>query len=140
MNIKAHLILPSAKELIKECGLDEGGKVQKYIDQFILFESKPYLPGNHIHYGGLANTKIGEGEIVWDTPDAQFLYEGKLMVDPETLSPFARKGVQKILDPQGRNLEYHGGGLRGKDWFDRMIKDKEKELLMGCQNIVNGGK
>lgn len=139
MNIKAHLILPSVKELMQECGLNEGGKVQKYIDSFVLHQSQPYLPGKHIHNGGVINTKIGSGEVIWDTPDAQFLYEGKWMVDPETLSPFARKGVQKILDPQGRDLEYHGGGLRGKDWIERMLKDKEEELIKGCQNIVNGG-
>ena len=29
MNIKAHLDLPPVKELMKNCGLNEGGKVQK---------------------------------------------------------------------------------------------------------------
>lgn len=124
---------------MKQCGVDEGGKMQQYIDNFVLYQSEPYLPGKHIHAGGVANTKIGSGLVVWDTPDAQFLNEGKLMVDPETLSPFARKNTQKILDPQGRDLHYHGGGLRGADWFNRMIKDKEDELVKGCQNIANGG-
>lgn len=113
--------------------------MQQYIDEFVLYQSEPYLPGKHIHVGGVANTKIGSGLVVWDTPDAQFLNEGKMMVDPETLSPFARKGMQKILDPQGRDLHYHGGDLRGADWFNRMIKDKEDELVKGCQNIVSGG-
>lgn len=127
---------------MKQCGVDEGGKMQQYIDEFVLYQSEPYLPRyqqNHIHSGGVASTKIGSGLVVWDTPDAQFLNEGKLMVDPETLSPFARKGMQKILDPQGRDLHYHGGNLRGADWFNRMIKDKEDELVKGCQNIVSGG-
>lgn len=124
---------------MKQCGVDEGGKMQQYIDEFVLYQSEPYLPGKHIHVGGVVNTKIGSGLVVWDTPDAQFLNEGKLMVDPETLSPFARKGMQKILDPQGRDLHYHGGDLRGADWFNRMIKDKEDELVKGCQNIVSGG-
>lgn len=140
MKIKSHLTLPTIKEMMKDCGLDEGGNVQEYIDQFVLYHSEPYLPGKHIHNGGVINTKIGDGMVIWDTPDAQFLFEGKLMVDPETLSPFARKGVQKILDPEGRDLEYHGGGLRGKDWVNRMLKDEEDELIKGCQNIINGGK
>lgn len=140
MRVKVHLILPSVKEMMKNCGLNEGGKVQKYIDEFVLYQSEPYLSGKHIHRdGGVPNTKIGEGLVIWDTPDAQFLYEGKLMVDPETLSPFARKGVQKILDPEGRDLAYHGGGLRGKDWINRMSEDKKEELIKGCEKIVNGG-
>lgn len=139
MKIKAHLILPTVKEMMKDCGLDEGGEVQKYIDQFIFYHSEPYLPGSHIHRESESVNRFGTGQVIWDTPDAQFLYEGKLMVDPETLSPFARKGVQKILDPEGRDLKYGGGGLRGKDWVNRMLKDEEEELIKGCQNKVNGG-
>lgn len=140
MNIKAKLEFPSVEEMMRECGLNENGEVQKYIDEFVLFHSEPYLPGRHIHNGGVTNTRIGNGQVIWDTPDAQFLYEGKLMIDPETLSPFARKGVQKILDPSGRELEYHGGGLRGKDWVNRMLEDEKEDLIKGCQIIVNGGK
>ena len=126
--------------MIRECGLDKGGKVQQYIDQFVLYHSEPYLPGKRIHNGGVVSTEIGSGMVIWDTPDAQFLFEGNLMVDPETLSPFARHGVQKILDPEGRELEYHGGGLRGKDWVNRMLETEEDDLILGCQNIVDGGK
>lgn len=139
MKIKARLILPSVEKLMKDCGLDEGGKVQRYIDGFIFDHSKPYLPGYHIFRESKSSNAQGSGLVVWDTPEAQFLFEGKLMVDPETLSPFARKGVQKILDSEGRDLKYHGGGLRGKDWVKRMLDDEEDELIKGCQNTVNGG-
>lgn len=140
MNIKAKLKFPSVEEMMKECGLNEGGEVQKYIDQFVFNHSEPYLPGYHIHRESEDGNTIGSGQVIWDTPDAQFLYEGKWMVDPETLSPFARKGVQKILDPEGRELEYHGGGLRGKDWVNRMLENEEEDLIKGCQIIVNGGR
>lgn len=148
MKIKAHLIMPPTKDLMKEIGLNEGGKVQQFIDNFVLYESEPYVPGRHIHEQGVIGTKIGSGQVVWDTPDANYLYEGKLMVDPITLkgaffSPdygfWSRPGVEKIMDPSERNLEYHGGGLRGSKWFDRMIEDKEDKLYEGVQKIVNGG-
>lgn len=139
MKIKAKLVLPSVHEIIKNCGLDEGGRVQEYIDEFILYRSEPYLPGKHIHDSGVISTNIGDGLVIWDSPDARFLFEGKLMVDPETLSPYARRGVQKILDPQNRDLEYHGGGFRGKDWVNRMLEDEQDDLLKGIQNIINGG-
>ena len=44
MKIKASLELP--KDLVKSVGLDEGGKVQKYIDSFVLYHSEPYVPGS----------------------------------------------------------------------------------------------
>lgn len=130
-------------------GLDEGGRVQKYIDNFVLYHSEPYLPGKHIHESGVIATKIGDGQVVWNSVDANYHYEGKLMVDPITLkgaffSPnygfWSRPNTAKIMDPKGRNLEYHKGGKRGNRWFDRMIDSEMDELVKGVQNIVSGGK
>lgn len=160
MKIKANLILPSSKELAKMTGLDKGGQAQKYIDNFVLYHSKPYLPGErHLHDSGVSSTKIGSGQVVWNSPDANYLYEGKLMVDPkykvggfpirggkisfdENDGPIegfiSRKGVQKIMDPKKRELS---NVREQKDhWFDRMIEDEMDNLVDGVQQIVNGGK
>ena len=113
MKIKANLILPDTGELMKSVGLNEGGKVQKYIDGFIFDHSEPYLPGYHLYRDSKNANKPGNGEVIWNTPDANYLYEGKLMVDPITLKGaffnpnygfWSRLNTQKIMDPQGRNL------------------------------------
>jgi hypothetical protein len=149
LKIKANLILPDTGELMKSVGLNEGGKVQKYIDGFIFDHSEPYLPGYHLYRDSKNANKPGNGEVIWNTPDANYLYESKLMVDPITLKGaffnpnygfWSRPNTQKIMDPQGRNLTYHGGGQRGSHWFDRMIDNEMYKLLEGIQNIVNGGK
>lgn len=149
MKIKANLILPNVNNLLFQIGLNERGKVQQYIDNFVFTHSEPYLPGPHLYRDSLASNKFGQGQVIWNTPDANYLYEGKLMVDPITLkgafySPnygyWSRPDTQKIMDPKGRNLTYHGGGLRGKEWFDRMIKAEMDNLVAGVQNFVNGGK
>jgi hypothetical protein len=145
LKIKASLELP--KDLVKSVGLDEGGKVQKYIDSFVLYHSEPYVPGKHIHDSGVVATKIGSGKVIWDTPDANYLYEGKLMVDPITLKGaffapdygfWSRPNTQKIMDPTGRDLVYHGGGLRGSHWFDRMIENEMDDLLDGIVKLIGG--
>lgn len=145
MKIKASLELP--KDLVKLVGLDEGGKVQKYIDSFVLYHSEPYVPGKHIHDSGVVATKLGSGKVIWDTPDANYLYEGKLMVDPITLKGaffapdygfWSRPNTQKIMDPTGRDLVYHGGGLRGSHWFDRMIENEIDDLLDGIVKLIGG--
>ena len=111
--------------MMKNCGLNDEGKVQKYIDSFVLYHSKPYLPGKHIHTPH--SNDLGSGKIIWDTADANYLYEGKLMVDPITLkgaffSPnygfWSRPNTQKIIDPKDRDLKYHSDGLRGPKWFE----------------------
>lgn len=130
-------------------GLDKGGKVQQYIDTFILYHSEPYEPGNHIHKSGVNATKIGSGIIEWNSPDVNYLYEGKLMVDPITLKGaffssdygyWSRPNTEKILDPSGKNLIYHSGGLRGEKWAERMLEKEFDDLVSGVQNIVRGGK
>ncbi len=162
MRIKANLILPNSKELTKLVGLDEGGKVQKYIDNFVITKTEPYLPGSkHLYESSRISTKIGSGKVIYNTPDANYLYEEKLMVDPfvkvgafpirngkisfkESDGPIegfvSRKNVPKIDDPKGRNLKFHNGSMRRGKWFDRMIDDKMEELVAGIQNIVNGGR
>lgn len=162
MRIKANLILPNSKELTKLVGLDEGGKVQKYIDNFVITKTEPYLPGSkHLYESSRISTKIGSGKVIYNTPDANYLYEEKLMVDPfvkvgafpirngkisfkESDGPIegfvSRKNVPKIDDPKGRNLKFHNGSMRRGKWFDRMIDDKMDELVAGVQNIVNGGR
>ena len=149
MKLKANLILPSTNELIKSVGLDKGGKVQQYIDNFVFTRCEPYLPGIHLYRDSESANKFGSGRVVWNTPDANYLYEGKLMVDPITLKGafynqnygyWSRPNTQKIIDPKGRDLTYHGGGLRGKEWFDRMVDVEMDNLLIGIKNIVDGGK
>lgn len=141
MHIKAHLQLPSIQEQMKNCGLNEGGKVQKYIDSFVLHHSKPYEPGRRaIHNSGVNSTTIGEGRIIWNDVRANYLYEGWLMVDQLTQSAWARRDTQKMMDPKGRHLHYNGEPQKKDHWFDRMLESEMDDLVEGAQHIVDGGK
>ncbi len=141
MKITARLYLPSAAKMIKNCGLDKGGKVQKYIDQFVLEQSEPYIPhktGNLVTSGTNA-TKIGSGQVIWDSPYAHYMYEGLLMVSPSTGSSWAKKDEQKVYKEPPTKLNYHSGDDNRKEkWFDRMMIDRKEELIKGCQKIVDG--
>ncbi len=147
---------------MESVGLDSGGEVQKYIDSFVLYHCEPYLPGRrHLHESGVNATKLGSGMVIWNSPDANYLYEGKLMVDPITkvgafpirggkisfkesdgdIEVFvSRKNTQKIMDPKNRDLRYYGGSLRRDHWFDRMINNEIDDLVKGVQQKINGGK
>jgi len=143
LRIVARLYLSSVEEMMKKCGLNEGGKVQQYIDNFVLEQSEPYIPHKtgELITSGSRSTKIGSGQVIWNTPYAHYIYEGKLMVSPSTGSSWAKKHEQKIYAEPQKTLKYHNGDNNRKDhWFDRMIIDKKKELIKGCQAIVNGGK
>lgn len=50
-------------------------------------------------------TKVKDGNIIYPGPYARFLYEGKVMIDPQTGSPWAQAGATKVLTD--RNLVFN---------------------------------
>lgn len=100
-----------------------GSNLQKFVDHTILHGMLPYSPfktGN-MRNKAIAATTIGDGELIWPGPYSQFLWFGKVMVDPETGSPFAQLGnIKVVID---RNLVYHGGVLTGAFWGTRSAND-----------------
>lgn len=117
-------------------GLEEKGRVQKYIDSEVIRLSDPYTPHltGALKKSAKTGTDIGSGEVIWNSIYAKFLYYGNVMVSPSTGSPWARKNEKKILT--SRPLAYHGGG--GKLWFERMKADHRDKILKGAANIAGG--
>ena len=102
---------------------------QKVVDSAVLRYSQPYIPletGTLFRSGNIA-TKIGSGEVIWNAPYARFLYYGKVMIGVNTGSPWAKKGERKKVTD--RDLKYHGGGKRGKMWFERMKGDHKQDII-----------
>lgn len=126
-----------AQACIKRLGLEDGGSVQKAVDQSILDVCEPYTPmdlssgadGGELVRSAIMHTVIGSGEIVWRTPYAHYVYEGKVYVDPITHAAGfmtedgwrSRKNVSKI--PTDRNLNYQGAPKRGAHWITRAMQD-----------------
>ena len=58
-------------------------------------DTEPFVP---MLTGSLnTRTEVDGNTIIYPGPYARFLYYGKVMVDPETGSPFARAGAHKVL-------------------------------------------
>ena len=126
------------QEILARRGLEEHGRVQKYIDSEVLRLSSPYVPhdtGTLEDSGNLA-TDVGSGEVNWNTPYARYQYYGKVMVSPSTGSTWAKAGERKVLTDQ--NIRYQGGGLRGAKWFERMKADHKEEIVRGAAKIAGG--
>lgn len=109
-----YLEMDSVQQILKDLGIDEKGRVQKFHTQNVLKRIKRYMP---YRTGAtfkitVAQTDINKPEIITDTPYARFLYYGKLMVDPKTgAAGFliddewkSRRGVPKVLS--NRDITY----------------------------------
>lgn len=65
-------------------------------------DTEPFVPART---KSLSNRTQVDGDIIiYPGPYARFLYYGKLMIDPNTGSPWAQQGATKVIDPRGRNL------------------------------------
>lgn len=61
--------------------------------------------------------RVAGDTIIYPGPYAQYLYHGKLMVDPETGSSYARKGSTKTLTGKPLNVA-KSNPMAQPEWFE----------------------
>lgn len=92
----------------------------------------PLLTGNlqqrsYVAYGGR--------QVIFPGPYARFQYGGKVMVDPDTGSPWARKGVKKEL--ADRPLTYSNPEATDH-WFDTAKARNGEYWINGVKERIGG--
>lgn len=82
----------------------------------------------------------GSGKVVAAAPPhGRFLYEGKVMVDPNTGSPWARKGAKK--EATQKNLEFFKGEHPDAQarWFEAAKERHGEKWVAQVKRIAGGG-
>lgn len=91
------------------------------------------------------NVDLQVDKIIYQGPDAHYLYTGKKYIDPKYkkgafYSPdfgyWSRPGITKINS--GEDLVYHTIGT-GSQWDKRMRTSKGKQVVKEVQSYVNRG-
>lgn len=108
-------------------------KAQQWLGNQILTDCKPYMPTRTGSMQQRSYVTDGGKQVVFPGPYARVDYMGKLMVDPETGSPFARKGAVKIVTD--RDLQFQVGTAH---WFDVAHAEHGNEWVRGCAKITAG--
>lgn len=114
---------------------------QKKLDSMVMTDMKPYMPhqtGTFINITSAQSASLaGSGTVVAAAaPMGRFLYEGKVMVDPETNSPWARPGAKKIVTD--KDLTYSNPKAT-PHWFDTAKEKHGKSWVKAVKNIAGGG-
>lgn len=108
-------------------------KAQEWLGKQALADSKLYMP---LKTGSLQQrsyvTESGR-QVVFPGPYARYLYMGKVMVDPETGSPWARKGAVKVVTD--RDLRFSTGVPH---WAEVAKNEHGKDWADGCKRIILG--
>ena len=123
-------------QLMADRGINNGGRVQRYVDSEVIRRMKPYTPmlSSALIKSATIGTKIGTGLIQQIAPYARYQYYGKLMVSRLTGSAYARQGESKVLTD--KNLNYRKiNPNAGAFWFERMKSDHKKAILNGARKL-----
>ena len=116
-------------------------EAQYALDSMVMEDMVPYMPhqtGIFINVTKAMSAALaGSGKVVAAAPPmGRFLYEGKVMVDPVTGSPWARAGAKKIVTD--RDLKY-GNPKATPHWFDTAKGKYGKSWIREVKKIAGGG-
>lgn len=114
---------------------------QKKLDSMVMTDMKPYMPhqtGTFINITSAQSASLaGSGTVVAAAaPMGRFLYEGKVMVDPLTGSPWARAGAKKVVTD--RDLKYSNPKAT-PHWFDTAKKNHGASWVKVAKRYAGGG-
>lgn len=114
---------------------------QFYLDTMVMVSMIPYMPrvtGTFINLTKARSASIaGTGEVIAAAPPyGRFLYEGKVMVDPKTGSPWARKGAKKAVTD--REIKYSNPRATAK-WFETAKQNHMDGWIRGIKRKAGGG-
>lgn len=114
---------------------------QYALDSMVMESMKPYMPQQTGTFKNITSAMsaalAGSGKVVAAAPPmGRFLYEGKVMVDPVTGSPWARAGAKKIVTD--RDLKY-GNPKATPHWFDTAKEKHGKSWIREVKKIAGGG-
>ena len=117
------------------------GKAQYALDSMIMTSMQPYMPhrtGTFINVTKAMSAAIaGSGTVIAAAPPmGRFLYEGKVMVDEKTGSPWARPGAKKVVTD--RDLDYSNPKAT-PHWFDTAKENHGDSWVRAVKKIAGGG-
>ena len=120
------------------------GKAQYALDSMVMTSMQPYMPhrtGVFINVTKAMSASIaGSGTVIAAAPPfGRFLYEGKVMVDPETKSPWASPGAKKIVTDKDLDYDKSHNPQVTDHWFDTAKKNHGASWVKAVKNIAGGG-
>lgn len=99
---------------LEEAGPLAGHAVAVQIEK----DTEPFVPASGAPAGMYNRTQVVDTQVIYPGPYARFLYNGKLMIDPDTGSAWARKGSTKVVTGKDLKIKKHHHGKAQSHWFE----------------------
>lgn len=127
MNVKVTVDVDiNTKKIMQQRGLGGDHRARVYLASEVKRLSDPYVP---MQSGLLKNQSViaSDGStLTYTQPYAHYQWYGKAM---------AGRAPKKYT---GKDLDYHGGPMRGSHWVERMLADKSKEIASNLEKYIGG--
>lgn len=142
----AYLEMNSVQQILRDKGLHETGDVQQFHTANVLrriIKYMPFLSGMLIKLT-IAQTVISRPEIVTDAPEGEYLFRGKVMVDPKNraagfMTPEgwrSRKGCVKVRTDRDLRYTKTKNPRAGPRW-DLVVSTREgKAMAADAQRYI----
>lgn len=130
-------------ELLKLCGFEPGGRVQRAINEAVNDECKkaqviPASPDRELEDSFVSF--VDEGLVAWNTAKARYLYHGVLVTDEKGRTWVGAGETKPIVHPD-RPLKFDTSqnGNAGAWWFERMKADRKQNIIDAAMNAEKRG-
>lgn len=102
-------------------------------------DTEPFVPASDAPAGMHIRTQVHGNTIIYPGPYARYLYYGKLMVDPETGSAWARKGATKVLADKNLVFRKDVHSKAQSHWFEASkAQNLDKWIRIAAKEVTRG--
>lgn len=135
-DIKMDINLNRFSEQFNQAQYELDGNVAESIQRFM-----PKVTGQFIEITAAMNGTIqGQGMVFAGRPPmGRFLYNGLLMVDPVTGSPWARKGAKKVVTDTPLKYNQAFNPEAGPNWYPKAKAVDGEKWIEQCKRTAGGG-
>lgn len=118
-------------------------EAQNWLDGQVFTDMEKYMPfrdGNMRNVSAIMSKSMqGSGQVIAGAPPyGRFLYEGKVMVDPVTGSPWARAGAKKVVTDRDLVFDKTAHPRATDHWFDAAKEQYVKSWAKGVKKRAGG--
>lgn len=110
-------------------------EAQQWLGERVLQDCLPKVPIKSGSQRQRSTVNDGGRRVEFPGPYASFLYEGKVMVDHDTGSPWARRGVKKVSTD--RLLNYSDSGATDH-WFEAAKAEYGQQWIEDLKRKIGG--
>lgn len=127
MNIAIKVDIP-VDAILQKRGLGRSNEALLFLANEVKRLSDPYTPfqSGALKSSGAVSANGSAAQIKYNTPYAHYQWAGKAM------------GGRAPKHYTGASLQYHGGGMRGKEWTKRMMADRKSEVIHSFARKIGG--